>query len=452
VEFLLGRIDYERADLMPSGGQGLKLDRMRQLLTRLGNPHVAIPIIHVAGTKGKGSTAATIAAVLSAAGCRTGLFTSPHLERMEQRIAVDGQSCPSDEFADLLEQIRPVVAAMDRAAAASAEGESGPTYFEITTALAMLQFARRKVDAAVFEVGLGGRLDATNVCWPQVAVITSISFDHTRQLGDTLAAIAREKAGIIKPGVPVVSGVVDEEPREVIREVCRQRGCRLVELRRDFDFRYQPPQHLEQAAAAGKLDFHCRVGDATLSFENLSLSLLGQHQAANTAVALATLAELGRAGWKIPQEAIRKALAEMVWPARVEVVARRPVVILDAAHNTASIAALLRTLDESFCVARRLLIFATSKDKDLRGMLGLLLGRFDEVFFTRYLNNPRAVPPEELQALSFELTGRRPAVHAEPAAAWEAARAQAAGDDLICITGSFFLAADLRRILAAGAH
>jgi len=450
VQFLLGRIDYERADFMPSGGHGLKLDRMRQLLDRLGSPHLGLPTIHIAGTKGKGSTAAIIAAALSAAGYRTGLFTSPHLERMEERIAIDGLRCSGKELVNLVEQIRPVVEAMDRAAASGA-GEQGPTYFEIITAMAMLHFAQCKADAVVLEVGLGGRLDATNVCLPRVSVITSISFDHTKQLGNTLTAIAGEKAGIIKPGVPVVSGVVEQEPRDVIREVCRQRQCRLVELHRDFDFSYWSPRHLEQTAEHGKLDFRYHFGGVSLGFENLSLSLTGHHQAANTAVALAAVAELKRAGWKIPEDAIRKALAEMVWPARVEVVARRPVVVLDAAHNPASIAALLRTLDESFRVARRMLIFATTRDKDLRGMLSLLLDRFDRVVFTRYLDNPRAVPPEELQSLAFELTGRRYPTYAEPAAAWEAIRTQAASNDLICITGSFFLAADMRRTMAARA-
>ena len=197
------------------------LERMRLLLEEIGSPELGLPIIHVAGTKGKGSTSAMIAAALSAAGFRTGLFTSPHLERIEQRLAIDGQACESVEFAALVERLRPAVEALDRRMAA---GQAGPTFFEITTAMAFLHFQRRKVQAAVLEVGLGGRLDATNVCQPAVSVITNISFDHTQQLGNTLAAIAGEKAGIVKPGVAVVSGVVEPEAREVIRGVC---GARL---------------------------------------------------------------------------------------------------------------------------------------------------------------------------------------------------------------------------------
>jgi len=447
LRFLFARIDYERWQTMPGREEGLRLDRMRELLGLLGDPQAGLPVVHVAGTKGKGSTAATIAAVLSAVGYRTGLFTSPHLDRLEERMAIDGRPATGDELIELVKQIYPVVAGMDRRAAAGA-GQPGPTYFELTTAMALLHFARQKVDMAVLEVGLGGRLDATNVCQPLVSVITSISFDHTQQLGNTLASIAAEKAGIIKPGVPVVSGVVEDEPREVIRRICRERGCRLVELGVDFEFCYEPPRHLEQAPGYGKLDFLHSINGAHSMIDQLSLGLLGHHQAANAAVALAALAVLEQAGWTISQPAIRGALAGLAWPARVEVVARRPVVVLDAAHNPASIAALVRTLEESFTVARRLLIFATTQEKDLRGMLTGLLGRFAQVALTRYVSNPRAVPPEELAALAFELGGRRYPIYAEPAAAWEAVRAAAAAEDLICITGSFYLAAEMRRVLA----
>ena len=223
LQFLLGRENYERWQKMPYDPARMGIERMRQLLEAIGSPQENLPIVHVAGTKGKGSTAAMIAAALSAAGYRTGLFTSPHLERIEQRIAIDGQPCTAEEFTALLELLRPAVDTLDRRAA---EGRSGPTFFEIVTAMAFLHFSRKKVQAAVLEVGLGGRLDATNVCQPTVSVITSISFDHTQQLGNTLAAIAGEKAGIIKPGVPVVSGVVQVEARNVIRQACQKTGSR----------------------------------------------------------------------------------------------------------------------------------------------------------------------------------------------------------------------------------
>jgi dihydrofolate synthase / folylpolyglutamate synthase len=531
MRFLDGRIDYERAQSMPCSEEAFKLDRMRELLHRLGNPQEGMPIVHVAGTKGKGSTSAMLAAVLSAAGYRTGLFTSPHLNRVEERIVIDGHPCSPDEFTNLVERIRPHVEAMDEAAhgkpsplplgeglgvraassgqwsVAGGQGSGvrgqgpdvsshpsslvphpsspnsnpqspipnpfplGPTYFEILTAMALLHFRLQGVSAAVLEVGLGGRLDSTNVCSPCVSIITSISFDHTKQLGETLAAIAAEKGGIIKPSVPVVSGVDLEEPREVIRRIARHNGCRLLELGVDFDFDYHPPRHLEREPSPAYIDFVEYVKprpvvagpDATAvrGFTSIALGLLGRHQAANAAVALAAVEELRQQGWTIPEAAIRRGLADIVWPARVEVVSRRPAVVLDAAHNVASIAALVEVLEESFSAARRLLIFATTQDKDHRGMLQQLLPRFDHIIFTRYSSNPRSVPPEELLAVARETTsplplGEGPGVRVAtleviptPPEAWNAIRRMATPDDLICITGSFFLASEMRTQIAA---
>ena len=447
LRFLYDRIDYERARNVPYRKQEFKLERMRELLTRLGSPQRALPIVHVAGTKGKGSTAALIGSVLSAAALRAGVFTSPHLDRIEERIAIDGRPCSAAELVALVDNLRPAVAAMDQAAAAGDPVEIGPTYFEITTAMALTHFANRKVDAAVLEVGLGGRLDSTNVCQPRVSVITSISFDHTKQLGNTLESIAREKAGIVKPGVPVVSGVLQPSPRRVIRHVCLRQGCRLVELGVDFDFNYRPPRRLDVAPALGKLDFRYLGGDHRHAYRDVSLGLLGRHQAANAAVALATLAELRQAGWQIPEDAVRAGLAEVRWPARVELVARRPAIVIDAAHNPASVDALVEVLAESFSPRRRLLVFATTQEKDARGMLARLLPSFDEVIFTRYLNNPRATPPEELASLGAGLTGRHYPVCSQPAAAWAEIRSVATPEDLICVTGSFFIAAEIRAML-----
>lgn len=456
LRFLAERVDYERAQSMPASEEAFKLDRMRELLHRLGGPDRRMPIIHVAGTKGKGSTSAMMAAVLSAAGYRTGLFTSPHLDRVEERIAVQGQPCSSEEFAGLVELVRPAVEELD-----GGKKETGPTYFEILTAMALCHFARCGVEAAVLEVGLGGRLDSTNVCAPCLSILTSISLDHTKQLGETLAAIAAEKAGIIKPGVPVVSGVTAEEPREVVRSAAQSCGCRLVELGTDIDFEYRPPHHLERAASPGHFDFR-RLAPQDAICRDVALRLLGRHQAANAAIVLAAVEELRRLGWAIPEVAVRRGLADVVCPARVEVVARRPAVVIDAAHNSASIEALVRVLEESFSAPRRLLVFGTTLEKDLRGMLGQLLGRFDRVLFTRYLENPRGVPPEELLALAAELSFGRPvqqavqegivsetAIAPTPAEAWDLVLREAEPEDLVCITGSFFLAAEMRRHVSA---
>ncbi|MBN1393733.1 MAG: bifunctional folylpolyglutamate synthase/dihydrofolate synthase, partial [Pirellulales bacterium] len=458
--FLAGRINFERIRSMPNSEAALKLDRMRELLQRLGNPQNSLPIVHVAGTKGKGSTSAMIAAVLTAAGYRVGLFTSPHIERVEQRMAVDGRPCPPEEFAALVETVRPAVEAMDRAAAAGNPPELGPTYFEIITALALLHFSRRSVDAAVLEVGMGGRLDSTNVCPPRLSIITSISLDHTQQLGNTLESIAAEKAGIIKPGATVVSGVRDQGPREVIKKITNAAGCRLVELGVDFDFEYHPPRHLERAPMPAQFNFISplpqageRPGVRALKSKKFTLSLPGRHQAANAAVALAAIKELRRDGWTVPDAAIRSGLADVECPARVEVVSRRPAVVLDAAHNAASIEALVAVLNESFSVNRRILIFAATQDKDISGMLRVLLANFDHIIFTCYTNNPRGVPPEELKlsvGVAVKLppqhsisplpqAGEGPGVRAvtmeiapTPADAWRLASRLAQPDDLIC--------------------
>lgn len=453
LKLLYARIDYERATMVPYGKRRFKLGRMRQLLAELGNPQDGVPVVHVAGTKGKGSTAAMVAAVLSTAGYRTGLFTSPHLERIEQRIAIDGSPCTSSEFVELVELVMPVVERMDRAADGDASEEGGPTYFEVTTAMAFLHFARRQVDAAVLEVGLGGRLDSTNVCRPSVSVITSISLDHMQQLGGTLEKIAAEKAGIIKPGVPVVSGVCQTGPRDVIRTQCARRGASLKELGVDFEFRYQPARDVQFQPAESRFDYLPLEADGVpyagrRAYHALPLPLLGEHQAANAAVALATIESLVQSGRAVPESAIREGLAALKWPARVELVARRPAVVIDSAHNLASIEALLRVLEESFSTRRRRAIFATTLDKDIRGMLQRLTVAFDHVVFTRYRDNPRAVPPEQLQSLAWELTGRRHEVYDEPERAWEELRAVSESDDLICITGSFFIAAQMRPIVS----
>lgn len=441
LAFLFGRIDYERVPPEEYRAREFKLQRMVDLLDRLGNPHRELPIVHVAGTKGKGSTAAMIGAVLTAAGFRTGVFTSPHLERLEERIAIDGQPCRAEELVWLVDRLVPVVEAMDRLVAAD---EIGPTYFELTTAMALVHFVRREAQAAVLEVGLGGRLDSTNVCVPRVSVITSISLDHTRQLGDTLESIAQEKAGIIKPGVPVVSGVREEGPRDVIRRISAERGCRLIEAGVDFDFTYRAPRSVDSAETTGRIDFHYESPTGRHSYDDVPLKLLGRHQGANAAVALAVLLQLAYEGWEIPDSAVRTGLSEARCPARVEVVARRPVVVVDGAHNPASIEALAGVLDESFSPRRKILVFATTREKDVAGMLSHLVQRFDEVILTRYLNNPRAVPPDELASVVSGLCDRPPQICGDPAEAWRAAISGASADDLICVTGSFFIAAEIR--------
>jgi len=450
LDYLFGRINYERASGGPPRGRGLKLDRMRELLARVHSPQLWFPAVHIAGTKGKGSTAAMLAGVLKAAGYKTALYTSPHLECLEERIQIDGVCCSPDEMIALIDAVRPAVQSLDE------EAEHGaalgpPTFFEITTAMAMLHFARQNVEVAVLEVGLGGRLDSTNVCRPVVTAITNISFDHVRQLGNTLAEIAAEKAGIIKPGVPIVCGVIDPEPREVIRQIAAERGAATSFVDEDFEFQHQPPSRY--TLPGDSLRYTGKSSQAWC-LQDVRLGMAGAHQAANAAVAISTLQQLELAGWRIPEEAVYRGLAAVRCPARVEVAARRPTVVLDTAHNVASIDALLKTLEASFDARQRVLIFAATRDKDVPGMLKRLLTGFDSIILTQYLDNPRAVAPADIRrmlerALRDVDLSRKPAITVceTPELAWQHCDTIVTPDDLVCITGSFFLAAEMRHMV-----
>ncbi|HTQ38038.1 MAG TPA: folylpolyglutamate synthase/dihydrofolate synthase family protein [Pirellulales bacterium] len=447
---MLSRINYERAISIPYYKREFRLDRMLDLLDRLGNPQDRLKIIHVAGTKGKGSTSAMIAAALSAAGYRAGLYTSPHVDRLEERLMVDGQPCPEEIFGNLVERVRPIVEQMDVQSGRPYAPELGVTYFEVITAIALLHFVAVGADVAVIEVGLGGRLDSTNVCQPLISVITSISLDHTQQLGNTLTEIASEKAGIIKPGIPVISGVIDEEPRRVIADIAQQHRCRLLQLGVDFTCQYRSPSGLDRTESItnAKLDFENHMRGSLQNMTDVDVGLLGRHQAMNAAVALAVLTELRSQGWHLPEVAIRRGLANVRLPARLEIVARRPTVVVDAAHNVASIQALLDTLKESFLASRRLLVFAATQEKDVRGMLRLLLPHFEAVILTRYLNNPRCMDLEELGLLVAELSTMPRFICIDPATAWRKACELVTEEHLMCVTGSFFLAAEMRAEIA----
>jgi dihydrofolate synthase/folylpolyglutamate synthase len=451
LEFLFDRIDYERTRSVPYHARRFKLDRMVRLLELLGNPGQGVPIVHIAGTKGKGSTAQMVASVLNAAGFRTGLYTSPHLEQLEERFRVAGQQCSPDQLVELLSTIQPAVRQMDQEAAASGD-RHGPTYFEITTAASLLHFRRQKADVAVLEVGLGGRLDSTNVCTPVVSVITSISFDHMKQLGNSLAKIAGEKAGIIKPAVPVVTGVTASEPLQVIARRAEQLGAPLLALEQDFRFEFFADRddggQRDAALPVSRINYAECVNGNAWHINNLRLGMLGRHQAANAAVAVATLSQLRRAEWQISDEAIQHGLRAARCPARIEVISQRPVVVLDAAHNEASVAALLRVLNDYYPSIPRVLVFASSVDKDAPAMLKQLLPQFEHVVLTRYMNNPRAAAPQQLEAMVRELqivAGPKLHVAADPKAAWALVQTLVTPNHLVCVAGSFFLAAEMRQ-------
>ena len=438
IAFWYGLIDYERRAPKPGD---LKLDRMRELLRRLGDPHEGLRVVHLAGTKGKGSTAAMLEAVLRRAGCRTGLSTSPHLSAVEERIEIDGVPIGRDELAARMAEVAPAVEGMRRAAPAG----QAPTFFEVGTALGFLHFRRRAVEVAVVEVGLGGRFDSTNVCTPLVSVITNLSFDHTAQLGPRLANIAREKAGIIKPGRPVVCTATAPDGVAVIEEAARERGSPLLRLGRDFHYGYEP------ARIDGGPDRRPRVRVRTRerAWPWTELGLIGEHQAENAAGAVQAVECLRAAGLPVADTAVCEGLSQVRWPARLEVMGHRPLVVLDCAHNVASASALVEALGANFVVpGRRLLIFAVSGDKDVPGMLRVLAPHFDRAFVTAYANNPRVVPPADLARGLRDAAPELPvSVHERSEEAWAAAREAAGPDDLIAVTGSVFLAGELRPLL-----
>ena len=449
IEFLYGRINYERIDAQAYSTSDFKLDRMRLLLSLIGSPHERIPAIHVAGTKGKGSTCSMIASVLAAAGHRAGLFISPHISVFEERMTVNGVQPTQGELVALVNRLLPTIAHMD-----GLPGQMQPTYFELATALAWLYFVEQRADFAVLEVGMGGRLDSTNVCRPKVCVITNVSRDHTQILGSTVRQIAWEKAGIIKPNVPLVCGVTQPDALELVEQLCRERGAPLTLFGRDVrvsgrrmaaeaDVADGPGESAGERSPRAWID----VCSARRDWKELPVALRGAHQATNTAMAVAALDELIAQGCSIPEAAVRQGLARVEWPARVEVVARRPTVVIDAAHNWESARALVATLREEFAPRRRILIFAATRDKDVAGLLRLLIPAFDTVIFTRYLDNPRNVPVHELQSLVHAISNRPVHLAADPTAAWQLARRWAGPDDLIAITGSFFLVAELRDVV-----
>ena len=455
IDYLYNRINFEKSQDQPYNQQNFRLSRMERLLVQIGNPQQASPVIHVAGSKGKGSVAWMTAEVLRRGGYQTGLYTSPHLICLEERFVINGKPISRDDLVLAIQAISPAVDEIARL------GHGQATFFEITTAIAWWVFRQAKCDVVVIEVGLGGRLDSTNVCWPTLSIITSISYDHQLQLGNTLAEIAGEKAGIIKPGVPVISGVITEEPQEVIHRIAKERGCQLRQIGRDFHC-YRSGTDSAESDRLGSVSRDIEGGaliDYTASnalwqagsiHRKVRLRMLGEHQVSNCGIVLATVDILREQGWKISNEAVYLALLETQLIGRIQIVSENPLIILDTAHNEASIAALIATLKDHFGERKMRFIFAASKDKKYRLMLTQLYEVATELHMTQFEHNPRTVPVDELVALIPTLS-KDPSVscygHSTPEQALKAAVLDVQPNDLICITGSFFLAAELIPIL-----
>ena len=404
-------------------GIKLGLDTMTALVGRLGMPQSRYRSLHIAGTNGKGSTAALTAAMFQAGGYRVGLYTSPHLVEFGERIRVGGRMIPESDIARLTELVKGI-----------SEPDLLPTFFEFTTAMALQYFAESQVDLAVLEVGLGGRFDATNVVSPLACAITTIALDHQQYLGSTLESVAFEKAGIIKPNVPVILGRLPGEARDTIERIAVERDAPVFCLGRDFQVEGETPARFKYSGFG-------------LRYDDLSCPLLGTHQLENCACAL-SLVESARDRLAIHEPAIREGLREVQWEGRLEVVARDPMTVLDGAHNPAAAKALadyLRTFRLSNPLSRVILVLAMMRDKDHRGFVEFFKGLVDEVVVTQ-ADLKRSATADELLPLVGE-TWPRARTNTRVSGALGDARHLARPQDLICVTGSLMLVGEVKASL-----
>jgi dihydrofolate synthase/folylpolyglutamate synthase len=402
-------------------GIKLGLVTMTALMVRLGMPQIRYRTLHIAGTNGKGSTAAMAAAVLQAAGYRVGLYTSPHLVEFRERIRVNGEMIAESRVAQLTEQLQ-----------ALCQPDLSPTFFEYTTAMAFQHFADSGVDVAVLEVGLGGRFDATNVVMPMACAVTTISLDHQEYLGTTCSSIAFEKAGILKPRVPVVLGRIEDDAWRTIEQAARERQAPVFRLNEDFRTEGEEPQQFSYRGLG-------------MQYDGLTCALEGRHQLDNAACALALLGAAAPKGIAVTAEAVRAGLRAVNWAGRLEVVDRRPTILLDGAHNPAAATALADSLtrsDRSHPSSPVVLVLGMMRDKDHRGFVEPLRDLVDEVVLTQ-ADLPRAATAQELRA---SLEGLLPHPHLVPSIsdAMALARQLATPDGLVCVTGSLMLVGECK--------
>lgn len=431
IDRVFGRINYERKN--PANPvEGFKLETVETLLAKLGNPHHELNVVHIAGTKGKGSTAQFVARIANQLGLKTGVYSSPHLHRYEERFAVDGTDCPTELLNSVLARVFDVVDQIDEQIAAGRQ-LAPPTFFDISTAAAMELFREERVDLAVLEVGLGGRLDSTNVCRPQVSVITSIGKDHTRQLGSRISQIAAEKAGIIKPNCPVVCGVVQTEIIEQIRSLANQKQAPFHQLEHEFeislssappDRTFSPESLKPDSNSEQPLGTEFAYLDSThgIKIDNLRLAIPGSHQIRNAALAIRSIIEFqkvtfansrqtekiqsapqpGTPQWKM---AVATGLNGTKIRGRFELIRSDPPLIFDMAHNEDSIRAMIANVKELWPAGNRQVVFACARDKDAQAMLAQLSEAFDRIILTQFQSNPRSQSTGKLR--TFLSRGRR---------------------------------------------
>jgi dihydrofolate synthase/folylpolyglutamate synthase len=411
--------------------QKFGLANITTLSAALGNPHRAVKCAHIAGTNGKGSTAAMLESIARATGLRTGLYTSPHLERVNERIRINGENVSDGDFAAAWTRVQARIESLMAPGSLAAH----PTYFECVTAMAFLIFAEKNLDLAVYEVGLGGRLDSTNIVTPEVSVITSIDFDHESFLGNSIAEIAGEKAGIIKPGVPVVSSAERVEAREVIAARCRERSAPLIEIDTEFRIKIvKTSEGLYSAIAEPRSG-----GDPPL---HIDPPLPGRFQIRNALAAAAAARILSQRGFPIPDEAIETGIRAVRWPGRLEKLSDHPAVYLDGTHNPAGARELLKFWDETFPVRRIYLVYGTVRDKAVDEIASLLFPRAATVILTAP-RQPRAISAEVLAEMTADLA-RSFIVEPDPQRALDRALELASSEDAIFATGSLYLVGEWR--------
>ena len=426
LDYLYSFVDFSLQKMADFSRAKFKLERMQALVASIGNPQQAYPSIHVAGTKGKGSVSVLCASALREAGYTVGLYTSPHMTDYAERIQVDGEFIPHEDLVDIVEEIKPYVAAIPEL-----------TTFEITTALAFKYFLRRNVTAAIVEVGLGGRLDATNVVVPEVSVITSISYDHTYVLGQTLTEIAGEKAGIIKPAIPVVVAPQEEEARVVIEQVARQHSAALVQVGRDVLFK-----EISHSLEGQTLSVWDPLSNGVPPVE-LFIPLLGTHQIVNAATAYTSLGVFAQKGFEINSDKIKHGFKKAFWPGRFEVIQNSPPIILDCAHNRDSALKLRLTLEEYFPGKNVIFIFGALEDKDVQGMFAELMPLAKELILVKSFH-PRAINTTQLVEIGKPFECKVHVIDYIPDA-MEKAMQIIGENEIIVVTGSISVVAEARK-------
>jgi dihydrofolate synthase/folylpolyglutamate synthase len=439
LDYLYSHIDYSLQKASRYSPEKFDLARMRDFMVALGNPEREYKVIHVAGTKGKGSVSALCASAIQESGARVGLYTSPHLQDYAERIQVDGIPISHSDLIDLVDEIKPFVAASPEI-----------TTFEITTALACLYFARQGVDTAVLEVGLGGRLDATNVCHPEVTVITSISYDHTYLLGETLAEIAGEKAGIIKPGIPVIVSPQNPEALQAIRNIAEEKEAPLIQVEQEYPYQLLEKslvgQHFQiwHQSEQTKFEGYSSGRDVDWEPAQLTIPLLGFHQLENAATAYAALQVAHEKGIVVSEMGIRNGFRSVKWPGRFEILRQDSPLIIDSAHNRDSAYKLQLVLEDYYPGLPVILVFGASEDKDIQGMYAELQPQVTRIVATKS-THPRAADPANLVDIAQEMG--IPAIStASLEEALDKAESLADGNAIILATGSIFVAAAARSV------